>query len=161
MAEDGKYLTTDTGEVVEERAINTSAGAADADKLVRLDALGQIDETMIGNAEVQTFTAFETLAAGDLIHVRTDGEIEKANAATNAKPCSGFVKTAITATQSGKVYGEGIIGGFTGLTIGGKTWLDITAGIATQTPPSASANISQVVGTAWSATEIKFESGSQ
>lgn len=159
MAENGKYLTEDSGGVRQHLAINTSAGAADVDKIGRLNELGQWDETMLPNAEVQTKTAFETLAAGDLVHMRSDGEIEKANATTSAKPASGFVKVGITAAAAGPLYGEGIIGGFVGLTIGGDVWLDTTAGIATQTPPSSSGNIVQKVGVAWSATEVKFEAG--
>ena len=159
MANDGKFLTEQDGNLKRETAIQVSAGAPDADKIARVNADGQWDETLIPNAEVQVKTAFETLAAGDFIYVRPDGQLAKADATTAGKEASGFVRQAIVAASTGKVYGEGILGGFVGLTQNSIQWLSTTAGGRTEIVPSTSGNIQQPLGRAWSDTEIKIEFG--
>jgi len=157
MANDGKYLTESSGQLKQEEGIDTSAGAGDASKLIKTRADGKIDPSLLAESEIQTKTAAETLAAGDMVHVKTDGQMEKANSTTNAKPATGYVIAGITALSTGELHGEGIVSGFTGLTVGAPVYLSTTGGEVTQTAPSASGNIVQKVGTAWSATEVKFE----
>jgi len=162
MANDGTYVTLDlvTGQPIREQAIQISAGAADSGKITKLNALGELDESMLPNSEIQSKTAFETLTASDFIHVRSDGQIEKADATTSGKPASGFVRVGITAASADKTYGEGILGGFTGLTVGGAVFLGKTAGAVSQDVSSFTAgNVVQKLGVAWSATEVKVEIG--
>ncbi len=161
MANDGKYLTIESGDQVQELAINTSAGAADADKIIRTDAGGQIDPTFLPNQEVTTLVSGENLAAGDIVNVYDDGgtpKVRKADATTTGKEAWGFVKTGVTAPASATVFFEGVVTGLTGLTAG-KVWLSTTAGQVTQTPVAATGNINQKVGVAISATEVVFERG--
>jgi len=51
-----------------------SAGAADAGKMIQLDGAGKLSTTLLPSAalngsEDYTLTAFETLAAGDIVNV--------------------------------------------------------------------------------------------
>jgi hypothetical protein len=157
---DGDYLSINltTGQKERTRAIQTSAGAADANKIPRLNSLGQVDETMLPNQEVYEKQASEALAAGAIVHVRSDGQIENADATTSGKEAMGFVKTAIGATSTGKYYGEGIVGGFVGLTQGAKYFLSKTAGGITNDVSSfTDGNVVQEVGRAISQTELQFE----
>jgi len=156
MAEDGKYITNSGGDLKEERAVRVGAGAGDVDKLARLNEDGQWDETLLPNAEVKIKTAFEALGAGDLIHIKSDGEMELADGSAAGKEVHGFVKTAISAAATGKFYSEGMVPGAT-LTVGATYFLSTTAGEFTVTAPSGSGNVVQKVGVAESATELQFE----
>lgn len=69
----------------------------------------------------------------------------------------GFAKTLIAANVSGYIQTDGIVGGFTGLTIGARYFLSpITAGAITTTCPTAAGQIVAPVGTAISATELEI-----
>lgn len=157
MAEKFLQISSDGQRQEENEALQTSAGAADAGKIPALNAEGKIDETMLYNVEAEDRTAFENISAGDLVYVRSDGQLAKADATTSGKEAMGFVKTAITAATTGKVYYEGKITGLSGLTPGAKQFLSTTAGGVTETAPAATGNIWQIVGRASSATEIIFE----
>ncbi len=157
----GEFLAHKNGRDTKGLALGISSGAADAGKIVKLNADGVIDETMIANAEVASVPSFENLAANDQVNVFDDAgtfKARKADATTPGKEACGFVKTAVTAPAAVKVYGEGTVTGQIGLTTG-DVFLSTTAGLATQTAPTAAGNISQKVGSAKSATEFTFEAG--
>jgi len=160
---DGKYISIDSsGNKTEEQAINSSAGAADSDKVIRTNASGVIDSTFLPGIEGVTLTASEALDAGDLVNIWDDSgtaSMRKADA-SGSKPADGFVLTSVSMGSTGVAYGEGKLTGLSGLTIGTTQYLsDSTPGDVTETPVTTSGNILQKVGRAASATTIVFERG--
>ena len=155
------YLKLTAGRPTLTAAAATSAGVGDAGKMVKLDAVGKLDQTMMPTGigpDAKTMTASESIAARDLVNVAATGQIRKADA-SNDRPAHGFVLSAISAAASGTVFFEGIITGLSGLTIGARYFLsDSVAGGLTATAVAAGAGkISQEVGVAISATELSFE----
>jgi hypothetical protein len=165
VANDGKFLTIVNGGIQQEVAINSSAGAGDANKIPKLDAGGRIDTTMMPvgiGADTKSIATSEDLAAGDFVNIwnSTGVKARKADATTAGKEAQGFVLAATTSGQNATVYFEGINTALSGLTVGAKQFLSTTAGGRTETAPSASGNVVQSIGVAVSATEIAFEAQS-
>lgn len=139
----------------------SSAGAGDSGKLPALDASGRLDSSFMPSgigADTKQIEASEALAAGDLvnIHDSTGPRCRKADATTQGKRAHGFVLSAVTLGAMATVYFEGANTAVTGLTAG-DVYLSTTAGLPTNTPPSASGNLVQPVGVAVSTTEMNFE----
>ena len=93
-----KYIALLTSGAQQEiQAKDTSAGAADAGKIVALNASGVLDSTLfpagIGQAS-QTFTASEALSAGAIVNIFTSGA-RNANATDGSKPAIGFVNASV------------------------------------------------------------------
>jgi hypothetical protein len=162
----GKFLDIDpaTGRVNQVAAASSSAGAADANKLVKLDSGGKLDATMMPaglGSDSKTVLASEAIPAGALVNVYNNAgtlNVRKADATAAGKEANGFCVSAISSGQSGLVYFEGTITGASGLTPGGRCYTSAASpGAITQTPPSASGNVIQFVGVAVSATEVSFE----
>lgn len=90
-----KYLRIGTsGRPQENASVNSSSGAGDANKIVALNAAGQIDSTML--PEIPTFSvlASENLAAGDLINLWDDTGTLKMRTADNTsatKSADGYI----------------------------------------------------------------------
>lgn len=158
----GDYLKLSDGVPTDALANNSSAGAADAGKLVKLDAAGKIDATMMPAgiaAEVRTIQASENLAAGDLVNIHNAAgpRVRKADAAAAGKEAHGFVLQAVTSGASATVYPEeNVLSGLTGLTPGARQFLSTTAGTRTETAPSTAGQVAQIIGVALSTTEILF-----
>lgn len=163
MANDGKYLGLDSGLPVENEAINTSAGAGDASKIIKTDSGGKLDNSFLPTgvgAETKTLASFENLAAGDWVNIFDDSgtvKARKADATTSGKEANGFVLAAVTAPANAEVYLEGTNNQLSGLTIGARHFLSTTAGAGTTTAPSTTGNTIQILGVSLSATEISFE----
>lgn len=158
----GKYLDVVSGVPTQEQAINSSAGAGDADKLIRLDSSGRIDETMMPvgiGADTASIEASENLSAGDFVNVYNDSGpmVRKADATTAGKEANGFVLDAVASGNNATVYFEGQNTQLSGLTPGDVLYLTTTAGTASATAPSGSGNIVQRVAKAVSATSASFE----
>lgn len=152
-----KYLALVAGELSEVSGQATSAGGADAGKIVQLDGAGKLDQTLMPvglGPDTKIVTATEALAAGDMVNIHAGG-VRKADA-SNGREAHGFVLSAVANAASATVYFEGTITGLTGLTVGAPMFLG-TGGAATATAPSTATYISQRVGVATSATEISFE----
>ncbi|NKY48034.1 hypothetical protein [Nocardia cerradoensis] len=154
-------LDTTTGNLTEQAAVQTSAGAGDAGKIPALDSSGRLDNSMLPvgiGADTATITASEALAAGDFVNIwnSTGPKVRKADATTAGKEAHGFVLAAVSSGASATVYFEGTNTGVTGATAG-PVFLATTAGTATSTPPSGSGNVVQRLGVAVSATAINFE----
>lgn len=152
------------GQPVEVEAKTASAGAADAGKIIALDAGGKIDSTMMPSgvgADAKSMTASEAISAGDIvnIHDSSGAKARKADATTSSKRAVGFAPSAIANGATGTIQFEGTIAGLSGLTIGAPYYLATTAGGITTTPPTGSGNAVQMVGVAISATELSFEPG--
>ena len=156
----GDFLKLNQGEVVEANAVAVSAGGADAGKIVKLGAGGKIDASMIdGGIENRSMTASEALSGGDLINIWNDGgtaKMRKADA-DNGRPTDGFVLQAVADGAVGTVYlEEGVISGLAGLTVGATYWLSTVAGGISNASPNGNNVLSQIVGKALSATELRF-----
>jgi hypothetical protein len=157
------YIDLVSGEQQLKTAINSSAGAGDADKLIRTDASGLIDASFMpaGVGERITVTASENLAAGALVNIWNDttAKAREADATDNSKPADGFVSAAVTLGNPASViplYGTQSGGTLTGLTIAAKLYLSTTPGVPTETPPSSAGNVIQFVGFAITATSAFF-----
>lgn len=182
-----RFLANVLGRIKMIATIATSAGAADAEKVPSTNAQGYLDPTLINaattgaskvlqtlpdgtidpsvlptgiGADVKNMPASEALAANDLVNVWNDAgtaKARKADATTEGKEATGFVKAAVALNGQAAVYFEGRISGLSGLTPGQRQYLAISAGQSTPTAPSAAGNVVQWVGDAVSATEIDFE----
>lgn len=163
----GDFLKLVGGVLSEALAIVTTAGAGDAGKIVKTDAAGKLDASLMPDgiaAEQRDLVASEALSAGDLVNVWDDAgtaKMRKADADTISKKAHGFVKDAVSSGATGKIYPEeNVITGLSGLTIGATYFLSQTAGGVTTTAPTGANVISQSVGYALSATELLFRPGS-
>ena len=150
-----------SGGMTEVVAVQTG-GAPSADKIPALDGSGRLDASMMPagiGADTAVIQASENLAAGDLVNIHNSGgaRVRKADAATAGKEAHGFVTAGVTSGANATVYFEGNNGQVTGLTPG-VVYLSTTAGLATNTAPSASGNVVQRVGLATAATSLNFES---
>ena len=159
-----KYLFNNAGVVTEKTASQTSAGAADAGKIVALTNTGRIDESMMPvgiGADTASVVSSESLAAGDLVNLWNDAgttKVRKADAQVAGKEAHGFVLSAVTAPANATVYFEGSNTQCTGL-LGGQQFLSATVPGKTQlTAPSSTGQLVQVVGFATSATTMNFQS---
>lgn len=144
-------------------ATDESSGAADAGKIVQLDAAGKLAESMMPaglGADVAVILTSEALSANDLVNVWNDGgtaKARKADAAADGKEAMGFVKAAFGAGVNATVYFEGTIAGLTGLTPGRAFLSDSVPGTAQAAVPVGAGKVAQIVGFALSATELNFE----
>lgn len=158
----GRYLDRVSGVTTQERAINTSAGAGDADKLARLDSSGKFDASFMPagfGAETIVLPTDEDLIAGDYVNIFDDTGTATARKAdnSNGRRAHGIVLEASTAPANATIYyGQTVTDDYTSLTPGGTCWLG-TNGRATQTAPSGSGVLSQEVGFASDDTDIAVQ----
>ena len=163
MSNDGKFLNLESGKKKLDSAINTSAGAGDASKILRTDATGRIDSSFLPvgiGADTLSIEASELLAAGDFINLFDDaGTIKMRKAdASNAREVNGFVLAGVAAAASGDCYFEGTNTQLSGMTKGARQYLG-ASGAVTETPNTTSTEIHQYLGKATSATELNVERG--
>jgi hypothetical protein len=118
-----------------------------------------------GNAapppQSNTYLAAENLAANNLVNIFTDtdgvAKVRRADASVGYKPANGFVTTAYLSGMTAIVQTSGTVGGFSGLTTGQTIYLSTTTPGGIQTAaPTDYGQLSQVVGTAASATTVTF-----
>ena len=143
-----------------------SAGAADAGKIFVPGPNGKWDDTLLPTIDnARLVTASEALSAGDFVNLFDDAgepKVRKADASSIATRAHGFVKTAVSEGEPVKFYESGPCVGFTGLAVGEPYFLsDATAGEATDTAPTTTGHIAQVLGTALSDTEIQVDISEQ
>jgi hypothetical protein len=147
------------------KALVTSNGVTDANKIVSTNATGRLDESLMPDGfgvRVLEAKAFEALAPGDFVHFQQAGAGLVMRKASNDDmgTAHGFVLTAVAKDAKGKVNplgGTNVIPGAT-MTVGAVQWLG-TGGKATETPLDATVQanfgkINQKLGIAISATEI-------
>lgn len=148
----------------------TSAGPADAGKIVALDASGKLDMSLLPvgiGADSTTMTAMEALSAGDFVSVFSDSGTPKVRKADASAPSAtrrahGFVLQAAAAGAPVTVYWEGSNTALSGLTPGTTYALSHTnpgkvveLHAATGTP----GHTLQVLGVAISSTVLSTEIG--
>jgi len=115
------------------------------------------DLDVASNAITATFVAAEALAEGDIGHLNDVGTMQKADATVEvtAKSMLAVATSARTIGQSGTYILAGNVA-LSGFTTGAPLFLATTAGMATTSAPSNSANIQRVIGYVLSATTIYF-----
>ena len=93
-----------------------------------------------------------TLAEGDLVYLDTNGKYSLAQAAAGKVPCRGIALEAGNPDDNVRIQRLGPWVAFSsGMTPGAKLYVSATAGVFTQTKPSAFA---QAIGEARNATDI-------
>ncbi|MBP9715207.1 MAG: hypothetical protein KBD52_01835 [Candidatus Pacebacteria bacterium] len=114
----------------------------------------------------QTYSGFtvamtygESLVPGDLVYFKSDGKVWKADA--NAAGLYTVMGLALETASSGShlVLLQGIYRDDTryAFTVGGNIYLSTTAGVETQTQPSATDDVIQVIGIATHADRMYFD----
>ena len=159
-----KYIQHNAGALEEVAANDASAGVADAGKLVALDSTGKIASSMLAASPAEdtlSITVEEAggLSAGDLVNIfdNAGAKVRLADA-SNGRIAHGFVKSAFLNAAAATVYKEGTNDQLTGLTPGSPQYLSATTpGAVTATPPSATGQVVQKVGTAFSASDLDWE----
>jgi hypothetical protein len=156
------YLRDIAGKIIEYVGLVISSGSSDAGKLVALDDSGRLDMSVMPTgvgADIVSAAATEALADGDFVNLYDNSgtpSVRKADATTNGKPANGFVLSSFASGATVQVYKRGLNSHLTGLTCGQIMFLATTAGQATPTAPSGSANLVQEIGECTSATTIDF-----
>lgn len=159
------FLTKVTGLTTLVEALTTSAGVADANKIVATNSAGTIDATLLPSGvelSVISVATSEDLAAGDFVNIYDVTGTPTARLADGGsdKPAHGFVLAGSTSPAAASVYiGKGKNNQLTGLTPGARYFLSTaTPGAAVAVAPTyVSGDICQIVGFAHSATELIFE----
>lgn len=154
------YITNVNGQNEEAEGIETGGTVDDAHKLVQTGADGRFHESLLPagvGAEVAMGTAGETLVAANLVAFDSAGEVVRASAAAGGRDAIGFVKAGHADGETDvTVYLDGPLDGLTGLTPGARYYLSETPGQVTAVPVTTSGARLQFVGTAVSATTLKF-----
>lgn len=155
-----KPLQLVNGKITQVEATVTSAGAGDAGEVVALGSDGKIDVSVLPTGlgpNVKLILASENIGAGKYVNIYDNAGTPNVRLAdnSNGREAHGFLLDAVTAASNATVYFEGTNNDLSGLTAGARQFLG-TAGGVTATPPTfaGGATISQLVGTAISATEI-------
>jgi len=161
-----KYIALDSGgNLSEVQPINTSAGAADAAKIVQLDASGKLSSTMlptgIGTDSVDILVGSD-VTAGDFVNIYNNLGVAEIRPADNTVPyrAHGFVLETVVADTSATatVYFEGTNTSQAGLSPGETYFLSSVGDCDTYANiTKATGDIAQKVGVAISATAISFE----
>ncbi len=105
-----------------------------------------------------SMTYGESLVPGDLVYFKSDGKVWKADAdAAGLYPCMGMaMETASSGSHVVLLNGIYRDDSRYNFTVGGVVYLSTTAGTETQTQPSATDNVIQVIGIATHADRIYF-----
>lgn len=160
-----KYLKQTNGTITEQRAAQTSAGAADANKIPALDAGGHLDPSLLPTgvgADTAVINASEDLPTGAFVNVYNaagTAKARKADASSSGKRAHGYVLAAVTSGQDATVYFIGRNNQVSGQTPGDVFLSDTTPGAAVTTPPTNGGSIVQKLGVAVATTEINVEIG--
>jgi len=150
-----KYIEEVAGQL-QEGTPKQAGGAGSEEKIIASDAAGLLAASFlpvgVGVEAVNVVTS-ENLAAGDLVNLHLDGGVikaRKADATTAGKEADGFVTGAVTAPSATDVFLEGRNTAVaTTMTLGARQFLSTTAGQVTETAPSATGNVVQIVGRAY------------
>jgi hypothetical protein len=152
-------IDTSTGEVVRKQAIQTSAGAGDANKIARTDSSGKFDSSLVPNVTepVETIVASSTISNQSLVNIHDVSgtrNVRPALAADATKPVHGYVETGVSGGASATVKLAGLVTfaiGSTGIVaadVGDPVFLSAsTDGAITKTPPASTGNVIQRLGT--------------
>lgn len=159
-----RFYTNILGKMTAVLALVTSAGAADAGKVVCTGDNGRLHSSLMAEGfgdNAKVIPAYEGLAAGDFVNEFSDGgtlKVRKADATTAGKEADGYVLAAVTTGANATVYPlTGSNTQLTGLTVGSTYYLSTTAGGVTTTPPDGGTYpgvVIQKLGKAVTSTEM-------
>lgn len=154
-----KYIELSNGKLANKEATVASAGAANSGEIVALDSTGKIDVSVLPvgvGPDVKLLETTEDLLGGQYVNVFDVSGTAKVRLAdaSNGRDAHGFVKEAFLTGATAVVYFEGPNDDLTGLTVGGRVYLN-TAGSVTQSPRST--GIHQFLGVAVSPTEVNTD----
>lgn len=159
-----KYLGLVAGAKKLIAALQTSAGVADAGKIIATNDQGKLDESLLPTgigANTVPLPATEALAAGSFVNVFANAGVASVRLAdnTNGRYADGYVKDAVANAATATVYPlDTTNSSVTGLTAGLRYYLGTAGGtIATPLDETAAGNvgkISQYLGYAKSPTEL-------
>ncbi|MCW3039362.1 MAG: hypothetical protein JWM31_1267 [Solirubrobacterales bacterium] len=161
-----RYIKQLAGDLVEQAATVTSAGAGNDGDLVALDPTGRLDQSLMPTgvgADTAAIVASEALAAGDFVNVYTNAGVANvrkadASAANGGKRAVGYVLTTVTNGGTATVYFIGRNTAVTGRTPGARLFLSgTTPGAATETAPTTAGYLVQGLGYAVAATEVNVD----
>ena len=154
------FLDLVTGRPTRQTPLTTSAGAADAAKIIQTNAAGQVDITLlppgIGPDSVTVLTA-AALTAGSQVNIFNNAgtaNVRPAIATSISTEYHGYVTAAFGSGVMATVFFDDNNTAVTGLTPGVQYLSAATAGAVTSTPPSTAGQIVQRVGVATSATSL-------
>lgn len=145
-------------------AIVSSAGAADAGKIIGADANGLLDPSFLPpgiGANQAVAPAFEALSAGEYINLFNDAGTLKARKAdnSNGRPAHGYVGAAVAVAATATVKRLNTVNSHqSGLSAGDAYWLGTAGGVISApldaTDLANSGKVCQYLGIAKSATEL-------
>lgn len=183
-----KVITNNAGQLQEVASISTSAGAADAGKIIATNASGQIDGSFLNatvssspnklvmtggdgkidvsvlptgvGADTAVINASEALAAGDLVNIWNNSGTANARKADASTAGKEAHGFVLAAVASGQPATVYFEGTNTQMTglTPGRQYLSTTPGKTSATAPTGSGQVVQVVGFAVSATAMSFQS---
>jgi hypothetical protein len=142
----------------------TSAGQRSVQRILEAVSTTFTPPARVYSGEAEAVIG-EDLAAFDLVHLYNDGgtgKVRKADATDSTRPAVAFVREAATGDSlvsgdTARLFFGGNIITTTGRTPGAVQYLSETAGQMTETPPSGTGKVVQVIGRAISPTEVIFE----
>lgn len=183
-----KVITNNAGQLQEVASISTSAGAADAGKIIATNASGQIDVSFLNTtvssspnklvmtgadgrldisvlpvgvgADTAVINASEALAAGDLVNIWNNSGTANVRKADASTAGKEAHGFVLAAVASGQPATVYFEGTNTQMTglTPGRQYLSTTPGKTSATAPTGSGQVVQVVGFAVSATAMNFQS---
>lgn len=182
-----KIVALIAGRLKQLATIATSAGAGDAEKIPSTNASGVLDPSLLnaattGNNKVlltngsgqidpsvlpagvgaasASIVSSEVIGSSTVVNVWDDAgtpKVRLADATVEGKEANGFVLAGVGSGLNATVYFDDRLTGLTGLTPGARHYLSTTPGEITDTPPSATGNVVQFLGVAYSTSAIDFE----
>lgn len=158
------YLDLISGRPTRVTPLTTSAGAADAAKVVQTNGAGVIDITLLPSgigADSVTVLTSAALTAGQLVNVYNNAgtaNVRPAIATGMATEYHGYVIAAFASGVQATVYFDDANTAVSALTPGVQWLSAATAGGVSATAPNTPGQISQRVGVATSATLLHMSS---
>lgn len=149
-----KFLTRISNGTIElVSAITSSAGGADANKVIATNASGKLDATLLPpgvEIQVETMTTSEDITAGDFVNIYDNAgtrTARKAVANDATKIACGFVLASSTTGNNADVYTKGVNTAVAGEESTKYYLSSTTPGASTSTAPTdTSGHFQQVLG---------------
>lgn len=155
-----KFLAVNAGIATQTQGA-TVGGSASAYEIPLCDVNGLLPLSFMPTGvgpDTSQMVASEALSAGAMVNVWSNSGTQNARNADNSstsKITTGVVIAAVASAGTATVYYSGILNGLSGLTPGATYFLG-AAGAITLAPPTSSGTVTQIVGTAISATQLQF-----
>lgn len=161
MAAQG-FLARVAGKTKQLFGLQSSAGSADAGKLIATDSTGKLDSSFLPTgigANTVTGTASEALTAGAFVNLFDNSGAMGVRLAdnTNGRPAHGYVNSAVASAAAATVYRLNTVNSnLSGLSPGDDYWLGTAGGVVSTAldPATDTGKVDQYLGVAKSATEL-------